>query len=422
MVQVFQGSNPQGRLSEMLGMALGKGLGEGLNTYFANRSLDSVLHDKALEGAPQSKKLEALRSALSPYGEKGQEIFQQRLAIEKQEMNEAQQDVLGRVVEGQKVPANDLAKLSPENQLKVLQIHKNKETGRGIYKMLINAGLPEETAKLYQDVAENATTGGLSEIVKTAVDLAKRTDVGKGLGGQGPISPEDKELSDLVSRQDEGLTPKEKIDRESERFKIGQPIRAEAGAKLRAFARDKERFSILDSLNKSGKLPTDFGRLNLDKEGNLRFPFAASPEAQRFVKTLNEFSASAKDTYGARVTNFDLQQYLKRFPTLLNSEEGRRQIIEQMKIVNEINSVYYKNLQDVFSKAGGSRKIDPDVAEDLAEKRSQDAISELVKKFDSIGDFPSLPAASEFKGKKFRNRETGEIMISDGLNWSPVQQ
>jgi hypothetical protein len=162
--------------------------------------------------------------------------------------------------------------------------------------------------------------------------------------------------------------------------------------------------------------------LNVNKEGNLALPFAASPEAQRFVKTLNEFSANAKDTYGSRVTNFDLQQYLKRFPTLLNSEEGRRQIIEQMKIVNEINSVYYKNLQDVFSKAGGARKIDSDVAEDLAEKRSQQSISELVKKFDSIGTFTSLPAASEFKGKKFRNKETGEVLISDGVNWTPVAQ
>ena len=87
MVQVIETEDPRSKLSDMLGMSLGQGIGNGLNTYFANRSLDSVLKDKALEGAPQSKKLEALRSALSPYGEKGQEIFQQRMAIEQQEMN-----------------------------------------------------------------------------------------------------------------------------------------------------------------------------------------------------------------------------------------------------------------------------------------------------------------------------------------------
>lgn len=421
MVQVIEMENQKGRLQEQLGMSLGKGLGNALNTYFANRSLDSVLHDKALEDAPISKKLQALQSALSPYGQKGQEILAQRMQIEQQAMNEQQQDVLGRVVSGEKVSAQDLAKLNPENQLKVLQLQKNKETGRGIYDMLTKAGLPEETAKLYQDAAENATTGGLSEIVKTAVDLAKRTNIGKGITGEGPVSEEDAELNEILSTQDQGLTASERVRRESERFKIGQPIREEAATKLRGFARDRERLGILESLNKSGKLPKDFGLLNVDKEGNLRLPFAASPEAQRYVKTLNEFSAGAKDTFGSRVTNFDLTQFLKRFPTLLNSEEGRRQIAEQMKIVNEINSVYYKNLQDVFSKAGGARKIDADIAEDLAERRSEKTIDELVKKFDEIGQITSLPAASEFKGRKIRDKETGEILISDGENWVPVE-
>jgi hypothetical protein len=421
MVQVIETNNPQGQIAEMLGMNLGKGLGNGLNTFFANRSLQSVLKDKALEGAPISKKLEAMRSALAPYGEKGQEIFQQRMAIEQQELNEAQQDVLGRVLEGQKVPAKDLAKLTPENQLKVLQLQKNKETGRGIYNMLTKAGFPEETAKLYQDAAENATTGGLSEIVKTAVDLAKRTNVGKGINGIEYSSEEDQELNNILSTQDEGLTGSERVKRQSERFKIGQPIREEAATKLRGFARDRERLEILESLNKSAKLPKDFGLLNVDKEGNLRFPFASSPEAQRFVKTLNEFSSGAKDTFGSRVTNFDLAQFLKRFPTLLNSEEGRRQIAQQMKIVNDINSVYYKNLQDIFSKSGGARRIDADVAEDLAERRSEKAIDELVKRFDEIGQFSSQPAASQFKGRKIRDKETGEILISDGENWIPVE-
>lgn len=422
MVQVIAKlGNPQGRLAETLGMSLGQGIGNGLNTYFANRSLNSVLKDKKLEGVPQSQKLEAIRSALSPYGEKGQEILQQRMAIEQQAMNESQQDVLGRVVEGQKVSAEDLAKLTPENQLKVLQVKKNKETGRGIYDMLIKAGLPEETAKLYGDVAENATTGGLTQIVKSAVDLARRTQVGKGLPGQEPNSVEDQELHDILSKQDEGLTTTEKVSRETERFKVGQPIRQEASSKLRGFTRDKERFGILESLNNSGKLPNDFGLLNVDESGNLRLPFAASPEAQRFVKTLNEFSASAKETYGARVTNFDLAQFLKRFPTLLNSTDGRKQILQQMKIVNDINSVYYKNLQEVFSKAGGARRIDADMAEELAEKRSEKTINELVKKFDEIGQFSSQPAASEFKGRKIRDKNTGEILVSDGENWMPVE-
>ena len=420
MVQVIDTQNQKGKISEMLGMTLGKGLGSGLNNYFANRSLESVLQDKALQKAPDSEKLEAIRAALSPYGEVGQEILQQRIGIHQQEVNERQQGILGRVVAGEKVSAKDLAQLTPENQLKVMQIQKNREIGRSVYESLIKAGYPEETAKIWQNQMENAPTGGQTDVIRQVNDLIKRSPTGKGIIGQEPITPEDQELSDIIASQDVGLTPAERVKRQSERYKIGHPIRQDAGAKLRGFSRDKERLGILDSLNQSGKLPKDFGLLNADKEGNLRFPFAASPEAQRFVKTLNEFSSSAKDTYGSRVTNFDLAQYLKRFPTLLNSQEGRKQILEQMKIVNEINAEYYKNLQDVFSKAGGARNIDADMAEELAERRSEQRIDELVKKFEEIGQFSSLPDPAKFKGRKMREKKTGEILISDGENWNPV--
>src|SRR5690348_12800269 len=88
MVQVIKTEDPRGKLSEALGLSLGQSIGNGLNTYFANRSLESVLHDKALEGAPASKKLEAIRSALSPYGDTGKEIFKQRMLIDQQEQQE----------------------------------------------------------------------------------------------------------------------------------------------------------------------------------------------------------------------------------------------------------------------------------------------------------------------------------------------
>lgn len=127
MVQVFKTENPQGRIAEMLGMSLGQGLGNGLNTYFANRSLESVLQDKSLAGAPQSQKLEALRSAMSPYGEKGREIFNQRMQIEQQEMQEDEQEVLGRYAAGEKLSAEDFASLSPKTQMNLVRHIQHQE-------------------------------------------------------------------------------------------------------------------------------------------------------------------------------------------------------------------------------------------------------------------------------------------------------
>jgi hypothetical protein len=131
MVQVINTENPQGKLSEMLGMSLGQGLGNGLNTFFANRSLESVMKDKSLENAPQSQKLEAIRSALSPYGEKGQEIFKQRMEIEQQEQKEKQEktnlqkgDILRRRLEGKPVSEKEKGMFTPQEELAIAQHHQ----------------------------------------------------------------------------------------------------------------------------------------------------------------------------------------------------------------------------------------------------------------------------------------------------------
>ncbi len=300
-------------------------------------------------------------------------------------------------------------------------------------KDFINRGLPPALARL----AAVAPVGGQTEIFKAALDEFKRSGrpLMQSLGGaqEQQVSPE---IAEAAGEQmeapetprmqpkaqvdaDLGLTPSERAKRESERYKTGLPIYQETTQKLKVLRDDEDRFKVLQQLNESGKLPKNLERLNVDKEGNLKFPYGATPEAQRFVKTLNEFSAGAKDTFGSRVTNFDLQQYLLRYPTLLNTEEGRRQLIQQMKIVNQINTAYYGALKKAYNEAGGIRKIDADEAERRAEQMSAPVIDKLRQRFDQIGSFESKPAAAQFKGKKIRDKETGEVFVSDGQNWVP---
>jgi len=351
MPQYIKSGNPQGKLSEMLGMSLGQGLGSGLNTFFANRSLDSVLHDKALEGAPQSKKLEALRSALSPYGEKGQEIFQQRMQIEQQEMNEQQQDVLGRVVEGQKVPAKDLAKLSPENQLKVMQIQKNRQIGRSVYDSLIKAGYPEDTAKIWQNQMENAPTGGQSDVIRNVNDLIRRSKSGKGLTGPDQATPQTAPNIDIPGTnlgalpldfpelpEPAGVTPADMVRQNEYREKTNTPLYNETVDRLNALDDEYREVKHLQDLNETpGALPTGAEKWNVDWEsGDLRVKALATPEAQDYAKTIARMARRAKDFFPGRVTNFDLDQFKQGFPTLANSPEGRRLIAEQLALGNRI--------------------------------------------------------------------------------------
>lgn len=351
MVQVIETGNPQGKLSEMLGMSLGQGIGNGLNTFFANRSLESVMKDKALEGAPTSKKLEAIRSALSPYGEKGQEIFKQRMEIEQQEMNEAQQDVLGRVISGEKVSPKQLAKLNPENQLKVLELQKKRETGRSVYNSLIKAGYPEETAKIWQNQMENAPTGGQSDVIKNVNDLLRRSKSGKGMGGQtetkaeakpnieipgtnlGALSLDFPELPEPI-----GMTPSDIVKQNEYREKTNIPLYTESVDRLNALDDEYREVKHLQDLNEiPDALPTGIEKWNIDWDtGDVRVKALATPEAQDYVKTIARMARRAKDFFPGRVTNFDLDQFKQGFPTLANSPDGRRLIAEQLALGNRI--------------------------------------------------------------------------------------
>ncbi len=351
MVQVIKTDNPQGKLSEALGMSLGQGIGNGLNTFFANRSLESVMHDKSLKDAPQSQKLEAIRTALSPYGEKGQEIFKQRMEIEQQEANEAEQEVLGRVGAGEKIGAKDWAKVKPKNQEKAREFLKRREAGKSIADTLIKAGYPPETAKLWQDQYEGAPVGGQTDVIKQVNDLLRRSPSGKGMTGQSEARPQAKPTIDIPGTNLQALeldfpelpepiamTSADIVKQNEGREKVNIPIYTDTVDRLNALDDEYREVKHLQELNETpGALPTGAEKWNVDWEtGDLRVKALATPEAQDYVKTIARMARRAKDFFPGRVTNFDLDQFKQGFPTLANSPEGRRLIAQQLALGNRI--------------------------------------------------------------------------------------
>lgn len=180
----------------------------------------------------------------------------------------------------------------------------------------------------------------------------------------------------------EDRTPKERASLKSELLKSNNKEYADVSDSLRGANREMVRLDQLSRLNESGKLPQGFGRMNVNwTTGDILIPSLATPEAQLFVKTVNDFTTTAKDTYGARVTNFELGAFMKRLPTLANSEEGRRVILEQMKAVKELDALYDRSIKQVYDHYGMQR-IDRATAERIAEKMRQPQEERLMKRFE----------------------------------------
>jgi hypothetical protein len=373
------------RLAESLGQSLGGGLADFTGNYFANKKLDEVLSDPAMKDAELSERQSKLQSALSPYGQYGQNVLQKRMGVEQQMQKEQEQNILSKITQGKEVSEREMSKLSPENQFKVFQQKKNKETSKNFNQNLVNMGFDEKIASNLANAYENATEGGKTEIIKAAMDLYNRKqhktseepnkENAESQGEYPEISPP------------EGMTPKELASYQGDLRKENLSHFEDTQRQSRFLKKEKNALNILDSL--SEKLPEGIGSIVIDPNtGDIR-PYAqlsgiVNPETQRFLKTIYDFTTSAKDSFGARVTNFDLQTFLKRLPSLLNSREGRAQIIQQMKIMNELNSKYENGLKDVYQHYGLG-KVPYEKAVHIVEDKIAPEEERLIAEFDKIG-------------------------------------
>lgn len=224
-----------------------------------------------------------------------------------------------------------------------------------------------------------ATTGGQTEVLKEALEEMKRGQP-SFLSEQMTRGPEGEEIQE--EDIDVGLTPQERIKREEGRFTRQGEKYAEIGQKTEGFGQEQMRLQRLQELNEAGNLPKGLGRLNVNlKSGELILPFGGSADSQEFVKIVNDFLSGAKNTFGARVTNFEVNRFLRRLPSLLNTEEGRRRVLRQMEIINQINNSYNQAILDEFDRAGGVRKIDYDVAVRRAKKKIEPEKKRLQKEY-----------------------------------------
>lgn len=392
MVQVIDTGNPRGKLAEMLGLSLGESIGNGLNTYFANRSLESVLHDKALEGAPLSKKMEALRSAVSPYGQKGQEILQQRLAIEQQEQMENTRNNLSRafgfIQKNQPVPENILQALPEEVQLKLGDFTRSNRVADGLYKTMIDAGVPEDIAKNQADIVRSSEKGtGQTYAIQGANDLINRfrevpvTEPFAQNVESGRFSQINPEFQFPLPEKVEGLTLKERAALKKENTQQNLKDFNENRTRKRNLEEDKFSFKKLQELNP--KISTGLAKWNINpRTGEVIFPAAASAEERQFAKLIVRQLRNAKDTYGARVTNFDAAKYLEGFPSLGDSPKAREAILKDLQLVNELNLLHADAMDEVYRtyKPGEISPIQAEqIGDDIARKRTQELWGQFIE-------------------------------------------
>lgn len=221
---------------------------------------------------------------------------------------------------------------------------------------------------------------------------------------------------------------------EKQRFareQAAEPNLLEMQNKLGALEQEDIRFGRLEELFKpemEHKFPSALSVSLFTKNGQLNDKAAAllSPEAQESVKLITDELSGAKDTFGARVTNFDIATYLKKLPSLLNTAEGRRRVLRDLKLMNQINKDHIEGVLDVVDRYGGPGGISLSKAERIFKKEYAPKMKSLREQFvhPEKATFNSLDDASPstYKGQKIFDEESGITYESNGKEWVPLEK
>lgn len=139
-------------------------------------------------------------------------------------------------------------------------------------------------------------------------------------------------------------------------------------------------FPILNSIIKGlGNISLFGTNLGIDLSGLM------TADAQTLDKLSTDFVKNAKQYFGSRLTDADLKAYMKTVPTLLNSKEGRREVIRNMRIFLEAKLIRQKAMNEII-KANGNEK--PENLNTLVDEASESLINNLAEQFRASPNFP----------------------------------
>ena len=145
------------------------------------------------------------------------------------------------------------------------------------------------------------------------------------------LAQQNKSLELRKKIADRDFSQKEKLEAykltKDERKKITE---AATDARERFF--DLQR---LEKLNQEGKLDTP-GYVEFLNRSGLDIPALLNPESQEFQKVSQGFMRGVREIVGGRVSNLELEQFMKTIPTLSQSPEGRQRVIANMKRLAKI--------------------------------------------------------------------------------------
>ena len=187
-----------------------------------------------------------------------------------------------------------------------------------------------------QPVATAQPSGGKS--------LGRIFTIGKQAGEENP---------NIERRHQEKLAQ----DKELVSYKETKEERLNAVHKAQSAKEDLRSLERFEELEKEGNLDTP-GYLEFLNRSGLDISALKNPSSQEFEKLQSNFLKNAKEYFGGRISNYEIEQFLKTIPTLSQSPEGRKRVITNLKYIARGQLLHYDAMKEVIKENKGIPPLD----------------------------------------------------------------
>lgn len=226
--------------------------------------------------------------------------------------------------------------------------------------------LPPE---LQKQAFKEQLAGGGDQAYAQALGLAPSSEKE---GFSNPMKPlKGKQLTEVAK-----LNQRERL----EAFKQTKAERKEFIDKARAAKQNLGDLNRLEELETQGEGLASAGLVEFLKRADLDIPALQGANAEEFNKLTTNFIKNAKSYYGSRVSNFELESFIKTIPSLTQSPEGRKRVIAQLKNIARLEEAAGKASKKIIKENGGVPPLDLyERVDDVLDKKATKFANKLRK-------------------------------------------
>ncbi len=197
------------------------------------------------------------------------------------------------------------------------------------------------------------------------------------------------------------------------RFKETKETRKEILSQARGAQESNMRLDRMEKLNEKGELINPVFNALLGKIG-LDIPALKNPDSQEFEKISNDMFKGIREIFGARILSIEIDTFLKTIPTLMQSSEGKRRVIRNLKIINEGADIRRNAMKEIMKENQGTPPYD--LAEQIDERISPE-LDIMAQEF--VGS--SAEQGKVEKVPDVINKKTGERLEWVDGKWRKVK-